>query len=131
MPLSVASTSVSGRNVVTYTNRVALTDSTAKDLFTLEKGDIPMNLWIYSAAGASNAGVSALLSIGSTGNATYFAQLQVKSGMHSVNGPSTPSTVNNLMEPLAFQTTVTGTLVNYPSATTGGPWTVIMDVLKR
>jgi len=132
MPLSVASTSVSGRNVVTYTNRVARTDTTAKDLFVLEKGDIPMNLWIYSTT-ASNASVSALLSIGSTGNAAYFAgPMQLKSGMHSYSGPSYPSTVSNLMEPLAFQTTVTGTYAEYGTASSaGGPWTIVMDVLKR
>ena len=131
MPLSVASTSVSGRNVVTYTNEVRRTDTTAKDLFVLEAGDIPINLWLYTKA-ASNAGTSALLSIGSTGTATHFAgPMQVKTGMHAVLGPSTPSTVSNLMEPLAFQTTVTGTYAEYGNASTaGGPWTVVMEVLK-
>jgi hypothetical protein len=132
MPLSVASTSVAGRSVVTYTNRVARTDTTAKDLFVLEAGDIPMNLWLYAPA-ASNAATSALLSIGSTGNSAYFAgAIQLKTGMHAVLGPSYPSTVSNLMEPLAFQTTVTGTYAEYGTASTaGGPWTIVMEVLKR
>jgi len=132
MPLSVASTSVSGRQVVTYTNHVATTDTTAKDLFTLEKGDIPLNLWIYAPA-ASNASVSALLSIGSTGNAGYFAKdMQLKTGMHAVLGPSQPSTVSNMMTPLAFQTTVTATYSEHGTASSaGGPWTVVFDVLKR
>lgn len=132
MPLSVASTSINGRQPVTYTNRIARTDTTAKDLFILEAGDIPISLQLYTAA-ASNAGTSALLSIGSTGNAAYFAgAIQVKSGTHSQLGVSTPSTTSNLMEPLPFQTAVTGTYAEYGAASTaGGPWTVLMQVIKR
>jgi hypothetical protein len=131
MPLSVASTSVSGRDPVTFTNRVARTDTTAKDLFKLKRGWVPLSLSLYSAA-ASDAGTSALLSIGSTGNAAYFAgPMQVKTGMHSVLGPSTPSTVSNLMEPLAFDTVVTGTYAEYGTGSTaGGPWTVVLQVLR-
>lgn len=134
MPLSVASTSINGRQPVTYTNRVARTDTTAKDLFVLEQGDIPISLSLYSPV-ASNAGTTALLSIGSTGAASkaYFvADMQVKSGMHSYVGTSVPSTTTNLMEPLAFQTTVTGIYVEGGTASTaGGPWTVRMEVIKR
>lgn len=131
MPLSVASTSVNGRDSVVYTNNVARTDTTAKDLFTLKAGEIPISLSLYTGA-ASNAGTSALLSIGSTGNATYFAgPMQLKTGMHAVLGPSTPSTVSNLMAPLAFDTTVTATYAEYGTASSaGGPWTVVMEVLK-
>jgi hypothetical protein len=130
MPLSVASTGRYGRDPVTYTNRVARTDTSAKDLFTLKRGDIPIGLSIYSAA-VSNASVGALLSIGSTGNASYFATgIQLISGTQSL-GQSSPSTVSNLMEPLAFDTTVTGTYAEYGNASTsGGPWTVVMTVLR-
>jgi len=131
---SVASTSINGRNVVTYTNHVARTDTTAKDLFVLEAGDIPMNLWLYTAA-ASNAATSAVLSIGSTGAASkgYFAKdIQLKTGMHAVLGPSTPSTVTNLMQPLPFTTHVTATYSETGTASSaGGPWTVVMEVIKK
>jgi hypothetical protein len=131
MPNSIASTSINGRNIVTYTNQVARTDTTAKDLFVLEADDIPVGLRLYTAA-ASDAGTSALLSIGSTGNAAYFGSVQVVSGTHSQLGVSTPSTVSNLMEPLSFQTTVTATYAEYGSASAaGGPWTVLMDVAKK
>lgn len=131
MPLSVASTGINGRQPVTYTNRVARTDTTAKDLFVLEAGDIPISLALYSAT-ASNAGTTAALSIGSTSNATYFVNaVNVKAGP-SQSGQSVPSTVTNLMEPLAFQTTVTGTYAETGSASSaGGPWTVMMQVIKR
>jgi len=131
MPLSVASTGISGRNAVVYTNHVARTDTTAKSLFVLEQGDIPMGLSIYTPA-ASNAGTGALLSIGSTGNVAYFAGgLQLKSGNLGRLGRATPSTVSNLMAPLPFQTTVTATYAEYGTASTaGGPWTVVMEVLK-
>ena len=130
MPLSIASTSVAGRNSVVYTNRIARTDTTAKDLFVLEQGDIPMSLRLYGDT-ASNAGTSARLSIGSTGNASYFVpNIEVKSGANAA-AQSTPSTVSNLMEPLPFQTTVTGTYVETGTASTaGGPWSVVMEVLK-
>jgi len=131
MPLSIASTSINGRDPVVYTNLVRRTDTTAKDLFKLKQGDIPMSLSIYNPV-ASNAGTGALLSIGSTGNAAYFTgQLQLKSGVNANLGPSTPSTVSNLMVPLEFDTFVTGTYAEHGTAsTTGGPWTVVMTVLK-
>ena len=130
MPLSVASTSVSGRDPVIYTNRVARTDTTAKDLFLLKAGWIPLNLELYASA-ASNAGTGALLSIGSTSNAAYFSVgIQLKSGTQSV-GQSTPSTATNLMEPLEFDTMVQATYAEYGTASTsGGPWTVTMSVLR-
>jgi hypothetical protein len=131
MPNSIASTSINGRNVVTYTNQVARTDTTAKDLFVLESGDIPIGLSLYTTT-ASDAGTSALLSVGSTGNAAYFGSVQVVSGTHSQLGVSVPSTVSNLMAPLDFQTTVTATYAEYGSASSeGGPWTVLMDVIKK
>jgi hypothetical protein len=130
MPLSVASTSRNGRDPVVFTNLVARTDTTAKDLFHLKAGWIPLGLDIFSPS-ASNAGTAAALSVGSTGNAAYFAApIQLKSGTQSV-GQSRPSTVSNLGEPLAFDTTVTGTYVEYGSASTsGGPWLVAMSVIK-
>ena len=134
MPNSIASTSINGRNVVTYTNHVARTDTTAKSLFVLEQGDIPMSLSLYTAA-ASNAGTGALLSIGSTGAASaarFAGPMQLKTGMHAVLGPSTPSTVSNFMEPLPFQTTVTATYAEYGTASTaGGPWVVVVGVIKK
>ncbi len=129
MPLSVASTSVNGRDVVTYTNHIARSDTSAKDLFTLKLGDIPISLELYGAT-VSNAGTSALLSIGSTSNASYFAaSIELTEGYGL--GPAVPSSTVNLMVPLPFETTVQGTVSEHGTASTaGGPWVVRMDVIK-
>ena len=131
MPLSVASTSVNGRDSIVYTNQFARTDTTAKELFKLPQGTIPMSISLYGET-ASNAGTSALVSFGSTGTASYFAaDLQLKTGVHAVLGQSTPSTVANLAAPLEFDTFVTATYSEHGTASTaGGPWTVVMTVLK-
>jgi hypothetical protein len=130
MPLSVASTSRNGRDPVVFTNLVARSDTTAKDLFHLKAGWIPLGLSIFAPV-ASNAGTSAILSIGSTGNVAYFASpIQLKSGTQSL-GQSHPSSVSNLGEPLDFDTTVIGTYAESGSASTsGGPWLVSMTVIK-
>lgn len=135
MAQSVASTSQNfprGRSVVTFTGDVARTDTSAKELFTLRKGDIPLGLRIVGVA-ASNAGTNARLSVGSTGNATYFAAaLDVKSTALTSGGvgQAIPSSAANLGVPLDFDTTVTATYAEAGSAaTSGGPWIVVMDVL--
>lgn len=126
---SVASTSINGRDVVTYTNHIARSDTSAKDLFTLKQGDIPISLELYSGS-VSNAGTSSLLSIGSTSNVAYFAAgIELTEGYGL--GPAVPSSTVNLMVPLPFETTVQGTVSETGSASTsGGPWTIRMDVIK-
>lgn len=131
MAQSVASTSTffpRGRSTVLHTNQVARTDTSAKDLFTLKAGDIPLRLAIQGAA-VSNAGTSATLSIGSTSNVAYFlAGFDVK-GSGGV-GYATPSSTANLAVPLSFDTVVQATYAEAGTASSsGGPWTVILEVL--
>ena len=131
MPLSVASTSVNGRDSVVYTNYFARSDTTAKDLFIIRKGEIPLTLSLYGET-ASNAGTSGRVSFGSTGNASYFAaDLELKSGVHAVLGQSTPSTLANFGVPLEFDTEFLATYVETGTASTaGGPWLVVVQVLR-
>lgn len=135
MAQSVASTFANfprGRSPVVFTNSVARTDTSAKDLFTLQAGDIPLRLTIIGAA-ASDAGTNARISIGSTSNVAYFAAaIDVKSTALTSGGlgQAIPSSVANLGTPLAFDTTVQATYAEAGTAsTTGGPWTVVMEVL--
>ena len=135
MAQSVASTSANfprGRQVVAFTGSVATTDTTAKDLFTLQPGDIPLRLSVFGVA-ASNASVNARLSIGSTGNAGFFvAAMDVKGTALTSGGvgQSFPSSAANLGTPLSFVTTVQGTYAEAGTASTaGGPWIVVMEVL--
>ena len=135
MAVAVASTSANyprGRDPVVFIGDVARTDTTAKDLFTLRAGDIPIRLEIVGTA-ASNAGTAATLSIGSTSNATYFAAgIDVKSATLTSGGlgQSVPSSAGNLGVRLAFDTTVQATYAEAGTASTsGGPWQVYMWVL--
>lgn len=133
--VSIASTRNSypdGRKVVVHTGEVARSDTSAKDLFTLNPGDIPLRIETYSGT-ASNAGTSARLSIGSTGAATYFvAALDVKGSTITSGGigQSIPSSAANLGTAVQFVTTVTATYAEAGTASTaGGPWQVIFWVL--
>jgi len=134
MAQSVASTSafIRGRNPVLFTGSVARTDTSAKDLFTLKAGDIPVRIFTWGTA-ASNAGTSATISLGSTSNVAYFlAGLDVKSTTLTSGGlgQAVPSSAANLATPLAFDTTVQATYAEGGSASsTGGPWIVYMEVL--
>lgn len=131
MAQAVGSTSTfpRGRIPQVFTGSVERWDTTARDLFTLKAGDIPLALQFYSTA-ASNAGTSGRVSIGSTSNSTFFSVgIEVKSGVQST-GPSIPSSATNLGVPLSFDTIVQGTYAQDGSAaTSGGPWVVVMTVL--
>lgn len=121
-----------GRNVSVFTGSVARTDTTAKDLFLLRRGWIPLRLSLLGTA-ASNAGTNARISIGSTSNASYFAAaVDVKNTALTSGGvgQSIPSSAANLGVPLEFDTMVTATYAEAGSASTaGGPWIVVMDVV--
>ena len=133
--VSIASTRGSypdGRSVVLHTADVARSDTTAKDLFTLNKGDIPIRIEVYSGT-ASDAGTNARLSIGSTGSASYFVAAMDLKGTTVTSGgigQSIPSSAANLGAALAFATTVTATYAEAGTASTaGGPWQVLFWVL--
>lgn len=133
--VSVASTRYNypdGRSPVVHTADVARTDTTAKELFTLNPGDIPMRIEVFSGT-ASNAGTNARLSIGSSGNATYFVAAMDLKGTTITSGgagQSIPSSAANLGTALAFVTTVTATYAEAGTASTaGGPWQIYFWVL--
>ena len=136
MSQSVASTydefGRSGRVSVHYLGSVARTDTTAKELFRLSAGDIPIRLAI-NAIVASNASVNARISIGSTSNVAYFvAGFDVKGTSNTGGGlQSVPSSAANLFVPLAFDTIVEATYAEAGTASTaGGPWIVDFTVLR-
>lgn len=135
MATSVASTVQNfprGRSVVAFTGSVARTDTTAKDLFTLRAGDIPLRLSVFGTV-ASDAATNARISIGSTSNVAYFAAgIDVKGTALTSGGlgQAIPSSATNLMVPLPFDTTVQATYAEAGTASaTGGPWIVVMEVL--
>ncbi len=134
MATSVASTGSfpRGRTATTFTGSVERWDTTARDLFFLRAGDIPLNITVYGTA-VSNAGTNARLSIGSTSNATYFVSNMDLKGTALTSGGSgiaIPSSATNLGVPLSFDTIVQGTYFEAGTASTsGGPWVVVMQVL--
>src|SRR3990167_7590598 len=137
MTQSVASTYAefgrSGRGSVKYFGSVARTDTTAKELFRLSAGDIPIGLRVQPQGAASNAGTNARISVGSTSNAAYFlAQFDVKGTSLTGGGlQSLPSSAANLYVPLEFDTIVEATYAEAGTASTaGGPWIVEFTVLR-
>jgi len=137
MSQSVASTYAefgrSGRKPVVYFGSVARSDTTAKELFQLNAGDIPIGLKVQPQGAASNAGTSARVSVGSTSNVAYFlAGFDVKGTSLTGGGlQSIPSSAANLYVPLAFDTIVEATYAEAGTASTaGGPWIVEFTVLR-
>ena len=137
MSQSVASTYAeygrSGVKPVKYFGSVARSDTTAKELFRLSAGDIPIGLKVQPQGAASNAGTSARVSVGSTSNVAYFlAGFDVKGTSLTGGGlQSIPSSAANLYVPLAFDTIVEATYAEAGTASTaGGPWIVEFTVLR-
>lgn len=137
MAQSVASTydefGRAGRQAVYYFGSVARTDTSAKELFRLSAGDIPIGLTVNPAGAASNASVNARISVGSTSNVAYFlAGFDVKGTSITGGGlQALPSSAANLYVPLAFDTIVEATYAEAGTASTsGGPWIVAMTVLR-
>lgn len=139
MAESLASTSntygQSGYRKTTFGGFVARSDTTAKELFRLAAGTIPVGIRIGNVGAASNAGTNATLAIGSTSNATYFlGGFDVKTAGALTNGGGTqaiPSSPAHFYQPLDFDTIVTATYAEAGSAsTTGGPWYVELEVLR-
>lgn len=123
-----------GRLVKTYTGQITRTHTVASTLFTLPVGAVPIGLRVINHGAASNAATNARISVGSTGNSSFFlANLDVKSAGALTNGgggQSVPSSVANLGTALVFKTNVTGVYAEDGSASnTGGPWSILMDVL--
>ena len=137
MSQSIASTydefGRAGRQSVHYFGSVARSDTTAKELFRLSAGDIPIGLRVQPQGAASNAGTNARISVGSTSNVAYFlAGFDVKGTTITGGGlQSVPSSAANLYVPLAFDTIVEATYAEAGTASTsGGPWVVDIEILR-
>lgn len=131
MPLTQDPTFQGPRNLSQFIGSIARTDTTAKPLFTLPAGCIPLKI-SYSATAPSNAGTTATISVGiSGGSATAFlAATDVKTagtGGGSQNPTASASTQYGV--PLAAASVVIGTYAETGGASSsGGPWVVVMDV---
>ena len=137
MTQSIASTYAeygrSGVKPVKYFGSLARSDTTAKELFRLSAGDIPIGVRVQPHGAASNAGTAASISVGSTSNVSYFlAGFDVKGTTLTGGGlQSVPSSVANLYVPLAFDTIVEATYAEAGTASTsGGPWVIEFEVLR-
>ena|ERR1700690_444830 len=121
-----------GRNVTQFVGSVARTDTTAKTLFTLPAGSIPVGI-TYVATAPSNAGTTATLSVGRVGGGAtdFLAATDIKTagtGGGSQHPSASASTLYGVA--LAAATVVTGTYAETGGASNaGGPWLVVMDVI--
>jgi len=118
-----------GRIPQVFTGEVKYTNSVASTYFTLKAGWVPLDLQIVNqGATVHDAGTSATISIGSTGNnGAFVAAYDVKA---NVNDQTRPSSTLLLGAPLAFDTDVTAIVNQAGSAgSEGGPWTFYMTVL--
>lgn len=89
-------------------NTVAYTDSTAKQLFTLPKGAIPI-LWIRNIVTAFNDTGTDLLDIGKVGSAAAFANdLDVSAVGQGVTGVVPAALFTELTEDTIVTATFTG-----------------------
>lgn len=117
------------RMVATKFATVARTDTSAKNLFTLPifAQVVDVTLWVGTA---SNAGTTATVSIGITGNNTNFINAQ---DVKATSGKIRPTAPTNLMSNLS-STAVTQVVGIYAetgtASTTGGPFTVQIDYIR-
>jgi hypothetical protein len=115
-------TSDTSHTISTAINTVARTDTTAKNLFLLPAGAIPLDV-ILTGRTASNAATTATVSVGVTGTATFYVNAADVKGN---NGKiSTAGALGLGAVPATLQ--VIGTYAETGTASsTGGPWTVTM-----
>lgn len=121
-----------GRNLVAFVGSIARTDTSAKRLFRLPAGSIPVALQ-YSSPAASDAGTTATISVGQSGGTgtEYLATQDVKTagtgrGQQFPAGPS--ATLLGAIQASAVD--VTGVYAESGTAsTTGGPWVVTILAL--
>ncbi len=122
-------TFASGKLAVKFVGTVARTDTTAKNLFTLPADAELVSLHYYAGA-ASNAGTSATLSVGESGGSAtaYINAADVKTA-----GTGAGQVFPNAQSMGAVGTsavTVDGTYAETGTASSsGGPWTVVAEVL--
>ena len=120
-------TFVAGRSTVTYSNTVARTDTAAKTLFVLPADAHIVRIAYYSPT-ASNAATTATLSIGKTGTNTHYVNAADVKTAATGAGQVQPNAAN--MGTQSGAITVVGIYAETGTAsTTGGPWTVTVEVL--
>lgn len=122
-----------GRQVTSYIGSIARTDTAAKTLFTLPAGFIPTNI-LLAAPAASDASVSATVSVGTVGGAQtdFLNAIDVKTaGTGKGSQKPTGSGSAWFGAALAAAKVVTGIYAESGTAsTTGGPWTVVIEGLQ-
>lgn len=121
-----------GRETIKFVGSVARTDTTAKTLFTLPAGVIPLTVRLASTNN-SDAATTATLSVGTSGGAatTYLNAVDIKTAATG-KGSWVPVTSGSAKLGVANATgeTVNGTYAETGGAsTTGGPWIVIIECL--
>jgi hypothetical protein len=114
------------RAVMSKIGSLARTDTSAKNLFVLPIGAVPIAAIVWWGAN-SNAGTTATVSVGITGNNTYFVNaLSVASGANGTRAVS----ASNLFaaQSTSAVTQVTGIYAETGTASTsGGPFYVQID----
>lgn len=118
--------------IATYRATISRTDTTAKTLFTLPAGAIPVKLSVFAVAG-SNAGTSATISVGKSGGTgtEYLNGFSVLGA--AGQGQNTPNAATNLHASVGSAAqAITGVYAESGTASTaGGPWTVTLDVVQN
>lgn len=105
---------------------LARTDTSAKNLFTLEPNEIPVRISVYSGTAVSNPS-TATISVGKTGTNTYFVSaLDVKGASGQI--PCAAATHLGAAVSTSAVTQVVGIYAETGTASSaGGPFVVVMD----
>lgn len=118
-------TSSQGSIAHVSTATVARTDTSAKNLFTLPANAVITSIKIYGTVG-SDAGTTATLVVGKTGTANAYMTSHNVKGAAGVGLVVAAETIVGTVGASAVQ--VTGTYAETGgAATTGGPFTVIVE----
>ena len=131
MPGLQDNTFAAGRNTTQFVGSIARTDTSAKVLFTLPAGAIPVAL-TYASPAVSNAGTTATISVGKSGGTgvEFLTTQDVKgSGGSGHQHPAGPA-ASLYGTPLAAAVIVTGIYAETGGASNaGGPWLVMIEAI--
>lgn len=133
-PSAQDATFAAGHNVTPYIGSIARTDTSAKVLFTLPAGFIPLTIDVSSVA-ASDAGSTATISVGKSGGtgAELLATYDVKTAAKG-KGSNRPDNSGSAAYGASVGTSpyvVTGVYAETGGAsTTGGPWVVKIEGIQ-
>jgi hypothetical protein len=114
------------RMLATKIGSVARTDTSAKNLFVLPIGAVPVAVYMFWGT-ASNAGTTATVSVGITGTNTYFINGQDVKG---TSGQVRTAAATNLFaaQSTSATTQVVGIYAETGTASsTGGPFYIAID----